>query len=677
MKLMKREKWCRLSTWTGVRMLIGFLCALAISPAFAQEDIDSVIIRTALDGNEIPKAVRLARDLTVKQPDDGKGWLLYADALERSGEMDDALAAAKKAERLVTVNADKAETYRIIGDIYNAQGRADDSRLAYNSELEMSKASPNVGEEAKARSNIATLDFQDGLFDKAITGFDSCLDLDKSNISGRAKIRANKALVYSKQEKYNEALSTVEEALDEIRKSSNPNLRVLAQVLITKGEILTDAQRYKDAEKALMDGMTQIRKSHDHLGEAYGFKALGDLVLTQGNRVQARERYKQALSTAADLGVPALKDKLELRLIALQDAETLRTFGAIDIGSKGVKGVLMDYFQANGKPQLLQITSSTENTNLLATITPDNHFSHAAMVETAAAVVKISKKLRDVRSGVKIYSITVAGSSALARGVNREELRNLINEEITKMDVGNETNVNKTLRPTLMTPKSFIDTATELRLGILGAIPIEKYAVSVLLDIGSGNGRMGYLSESALTNIEIPLGTVALTAAAKKLQTPNISYEVALEKAVTLVADRLHTSLSTKPSIRQRKEFYLVGGAAWAMTTFLHPQSSLDAYVELQSGDLDKFYDLMKKNSVTPVVPDLSGIRDAKTRDKAASEIDSVRNVFTPENLMAAALLLKTVAESGAITNQHLYFSRFGNWSLGLAQLEYAKSSVH
>jgi hypothetical protein len=61
--------------------------------------------------------------------------------------------------------------------------------------------------------------------------------------------------------------------------------------------------------------------------------------------------------------------------------------------------------------------------------------------------------------------------------------------------------------------------------------------------------------------------------------------------------------------------------------------------------------------------PKLDGITDAKLKEKAAEQIASVKGVFTPENLLAGARLLKMMGELDPFGQADIYFARDATYS--------------
>lgn len=161
---------------------------------------------------------------------------------------------------------------------------------------------------------------------------------------------------------------------------------------------------------------------------------------------------------------------------------------------------------------------------------------------------------------------------------------------------------------------------------------------------------------------------MSLAELANKVRKPGEDYLPALERVVGQdIAPKVAAELKQYPVIRKHKYFLLVGGAAWAMSTMLHPEKQ-GAYVSLSASDLSLWYDRLAANPDAALNPDLAKIADDKLREKAQRQIDAVKKTFTVENLLAGARLLKRVAEADPFGSADLYFARDGSWGYGLAE---------
>jgi hypothetical protein len=136
------------------------------------------------------------------------------------------------------------------------------------------------------------------------------------------------------------------------------------------------------------------------------------------------------------------------------------------------------------------------------------------------------------------------------------------------------------------------------------------------------------------------------------------------------IREPLQLELEKRPGLVNRKKVYLSGGIIWAMVTLLYPQDRL-SLVPITAEDINVFYARAVSDPQNLLRPKLSQIRDRQTRMEAEKEVEAVRSTFTPENLVAGAEILRTVARVFALNgkDRELLFYRFSNLSLLLSYL--------
>jgi hypothetical protein len=99
--------------------------------------------------------------------------------------------------------------------------------------------------------------------------------------------------------------------------------------------------------------------------------------------------------------------------------------------------------------------------------------------------------------------------------------------------------------------------------------------------------------------------------------------------------------------------------------------------VPLSRQDFSEYFTRLSANTEAALNPKLDGITDPKVKEKAAKQIASVKGVFTPENLLAGARLLKMMGELDPFGQADIYFARDGNWAYGLAEAQaLSKASI-
>lgn len=351
-------------------------------------------------------------------------------------------------------------------------------------------------------------------------------------------------------------------------------------------------------------------------------------------------------------------------------ALTEELHGGIEIGSKGVKAIALR-ITGEGDDYTVKILYA-EIVNTTPVQTKDGRFTVEAIRDTANAVQRFRQRM------VQEYKVPAANlhivvSSGLI-GDNPQEL----SAEIAKR-IG-------------QTPE-FLDVDTEVQLTIAGAIPkryksgqtwLDNRGVSALIDIGSGNTKGGYqqLRQIAVGSAGydfvtwgIPKGTVTFTNEISKAAGETADYATFTRRAQALSNDSLRAPLRSeiarKPGLLNRRKMYLSGGIVWAMATLLHPEDRR-SFTPLTMDDINNFYLRAAANPEALLEPDLSRITNAALRQEAEREVESVRNTFTPKNLIAGAEILRAVATEMNFANKRLQFVRFGHlaWILSYVRLQ-------
>lgn len=172
--------------------------------------------------------------------------------------------------------------------------------------------------------------------------------------------------------------------------------------------------------------------------------------------------------------------------------EPPKTILAIEIGAKGVKGRLFNSSLNSRGEHDIQEQSYQKNIN--TNITDENTenvemFSNNKILETASAVSEIVKLFKK-ENHISDDNIYIFGSSALLKYKNKE----LLSFEVNKI-------INKHVE--------FIDVKDEVVYGYIDSIPSDYKNTALIVDIGSGNTKMGYSDQIAKTNdyIDISMGT--------------------------------------------------------------------------------------------------------------------------------------------------------------------------
>jgi hypothetical protein len=331
--------------------------------------------------------------------------------------------------------------------------------------------------------------------------------------------------------------------------------------------------------------------------------------------------------------------------------------GGIEIGSRGVKGTAIHFTRKGSGYDVKILYTETINTSIMKL--KDNRFTPEGLKEAADAVKTMFDKLQQEYQ-VPVEQIYIVGSSGL-RADNKPELVGAI-----------QTATGKSM--------SFLTVELEVQLSIAGTIPrkrddeirpINEREASMLLDIGSGNTKGGFqLPGSGQTDefvtMGIPFGTVSFTNETNKLRNTEADLGGfaldALLLSPRLLNESLRKEISAKPDLLSRNKVYLSGGIVWAMATLLHPDNRR-AFVSLTTDDVALFHYRARNDVNSLLNPDLSFISDPLKRAEVKKEIDSVKTVFSPRNIIAGAEILNAVSTEFKLQGKEIWFARYSHLS--------------
>ncbi len=164
--------------------------------------------------------------------------------------------------------------------------------------------------------------------------------------------------------------------------------------------------------------------------------------------------------------------------------------GGIEIGSKGVKATVVEIGEGQNGAQVKTIMTEVSNTTVVAGAVGNGAFAADAIRDTAAEAGKFAKKMQG-EFGVSPKNIRVIGSSGLPQASNRSELVKAVQEA------------------TDLAPMEFLTPCREVELTIRGLIPDVERGQGVLVDVGSGNTKGGFIGmDGQPTCFSVPLGSV-------------------------------------------------------------------------------------------------------------------------------------------------------------------------
>ena len=357
---------------------------------------------------------------------------------------------------------------------------------------------------------------------------------------------------------------------------------------------------------------------------------------------------------------------------AQNDPGTL--YGGIEVGSKGVKATAIRAIENDDEYAVKLVYAEVVNTTIMQL--KEGKFAPDVIRDTAAAIGKLMTRMK-TEYKVPESHIGIVGSSGL-RADNPQDLVKAVREKTGKT-------------------MSFLDVETEVQLSIVGTIPqryrtktgwADNRGISVLIDVGSGNTKGGYqtirqmptgTADYDYVTVSIPKGTVTFTNEVNQAVGEAADLAAFARKAKDLsptsVRVALRKEMERKPGLYNRQRVYLTGGIVWAMVTLLHPEDRR-TFVPVTSEDISQFYRMVTTDPQglqKLLNPDLTKrITNRQVRLEAEKEIESVRNAFSPSNLIAGAEILKAVNTDFALSGKRIRFARYGylSWILSYVRLQ-------
>ncbi len=424
--------------------------------------------------------------------------------------------------------------------------------------------------------------------------------------------------------------------------------------MLNLGDTYSKIKDYEKAKYYLREGLKRVQKVGDKYWEASGYEYFGNYYRNIGDKKSAKEYYNTAYQIYKSIGAEGDASRI-LSLIAELDKKVSWIYGGVEIGSKGVKAVVLEISESDkdGFYNVNEKFRKSVNTGIITGVKETGIFSEDAMKETAEAVKEIFNTIKN-QHNVDENNIFIVGSSALVNVKNRDELSKKI-KELTGKDV------------------AFITKEEEVFFNIIGSVPPKYRSKALVLDIGSGNTKIGYVEGSGkdmrTISTEIPYGTVSFTDLIQKTaKTPNEIVKVSEDLIQKEVISVIQKESQRKPGLKNRNPVFMVGGIVWAMATLLYPEKQT-AFVKITNADIERFYQEIKDSPEKLLNPDLSKIKDANKRLWAEKQIQAVKDTFTQENLFAGASILKGTTTALQTKGKDMYFSRYGSWLWGYIAL--------
>ncbi len=322
--------------------------------------------------------------------------------------------------------------------------------------------------------------------------------------------------------------------------------------------------------------------------------------------------------------------------VTLSIAQSKNLYGGIEIGGKGVKVSVIDV--DNIKKGDYEIKSFwTDNIGIAKGISIDGKLLNEDIAKAVEIVTADFLKIKN-EFHVPVENIFVVGSSGVAQAKNTNELTEKI-----------KTVINKDLE--------FITANNEGKMLMRGLIPAENYATSMVLDIGGGNTKGGYIDVLNNENfvffpINLNYGTITLTEAINK-RTKSSSLSDFTEKAFGFLPelrDQVRAMYNSGKNALDKPNIYLSGGSVWAFYT-LYNGLAKENFNEFKLEDVINYDAILKNN-----------FKKFEELAKKDPEIDKVLKTYSQKHLISGSNILIVALEAiPNIDEKKLYFAKQGH----------------
>ncbi len=338
-------------------------------------------------------------------------------------------------------------------------------------------------------------------------------------------------------------------------------------------------------------------------------------------------------------------------------------YGGIEIGSSGVKAVAVEFFEdtVEGYDYREIVKPKSENPDL-GSLTAASQFDATKLNAAMQHVLAHQKAITE--AGVPADRIFLLASSGLFEECKTEGERRLAEEVLCKRvrdEVGKD-----------------LDTVTvrqEARYEALHCLKPTQRKESLLIDVGGGNTKGGGFDDKGLfVNMESEYGSKTYTAKVEENDKPSNPRTVDRLRDEHLTRP-LRAQVTDQPTLAAGKRVCLLGGIAWALTTYTHPTAVDDDRVPLTAADIDEFSRLASTRGQEGVRADIvKGAMKLKPEvgEKVKAEMASVARPFGEKKearLRGGAEVLRALSEAYDFRRKELYFYRKGEHALILGYM--------
>src|SRR5579883_2519737 len=331
---------------------------------------------------------------------------------------------------------------------------------------------------------------------------------------------------------------------------------------------------------------------------------------------------------------------------------TMEKWAGIDVGSKGVKPIVMGFTKTpSGWDFSADTTLESKNTDL-GTLAENGKFDPKNLANTVAAIAELEKAMREKHALPADRVHVVVSSGVFTRFQNKDAV------EIARKELATA------IEKAIGRAPDFINEQQEAEYAVRGIITPSARADRLLIDIGSGNTKFGWYIGDKFQSFTLNSGTKGFRdAVAKHAAANNLSFADALAQKDTILTKPLKEHVSKAEGFAKLTRIQIIGGAAWALATFTHPGSGAETNVDISAADVEKFASLAKLKPDEAREKALAVLTDPAMKAAGTKELTRVQKVFTPEELQAAAKIIQVIFVEAQLSEKRVSFYQKGQYA--------------
>ncbi len=347
-------------------------------------------------------------------------------------------------------------------------------------------------------------------------------------------------------------------------KISAPTSARDAFINIRTANTLIEAKQYEVAQQVLQQALPLVKDANIYW-EASAYEYLGMLGWETNNNVLAGQYFNLAIQKYSKLNCNISVAVLRHLLKSVEQKEEL--YGGIEIKPTGLRMNVIGIRLTKKGEYEFDIKHSEENNQQKLVVGKQGETLTETEMESASSIVKFytDKLMNDFE--IAQDRIFIVGSSGVAMAKNTDMLRKKIQGHFTNF-------------PPLV---DFVSPEEEIEYDIIGALPPSSRYTSTVIDVGDGTIKVGCMTAPDakgvrnVFSLSVPYGSENFKELVQQQKGDFNNTAKAL--ATTKILPTIKNELARKGIIKERKEVYLMGNAAWGLATYLYPQFINETFV--------------------------------------------------------------------------------------------------